>query len=281
LVFPPCDIDYTNYITNQNVCSLEFPLECGIWTKILSDYKSLEGAIENIINLYGAQCGDLEPTVDEDSKFTDIDDIKTYNRLSKQEDDQIYRLKYGNTEVILREEISNLENEIVLKNSDIIVIEKALTNVNNPLDCTVYDNKLTELRNFNYRTYCNSIVYGSPTVNNGTKQSEYNSCISSKTLENQNEQLLYSELSSDCKRKNTLEQQIKEAKFDNNQTLVTQLEKELDEVNKNINTLTTDVNNSISFDESKQNSQLEENDTQNTINRTAELLGVQTVKKLH
>ena len=59
------------------------------------------------------------------------------------------------------------------------IIEKALTSVDNPLDCTVYENQLTELRNFNYNTYCNTIVYGSPNLNDGTKQKEYNNCISS------------------------------------------------------------------------------------------------------
>jgi hypothetical protein len=272
LLFPPCDIDYSNYITNQNVCSIEVPLECGIWTKILSDYNSLEGAIETIIDRYSIACESDTHMGASESTLEAIDDIKIYNRLSQERDEELNTLK--DEENKLREEIGDIENQTNQKESDNTIIEKALTNINNSLDCSIYGNKLTELRNFNYRTYCNSVVYGDATINNGTKQSEYESCISSKTLENQSDQLLYSELLNDCRSKNTLEGQLKDAKFENNQTLIDQIEKELSDVSKNINTLTTNVNNSINYDESKQKSQLDENDTQNTINRTAELLGV-------
>ena len=54
------------------------------------------------------------------------------------------------------------------------------------------------------------------------------------------------------------------------------MEKQINEINVNINTLTTDYNNSISYDESKQNSTIQNNDIQNTINRTAELLKTTT-----
>ena len=79
-----------------------------------------------------------------------------------------------------------------------------------------------------------------------------------------------------CNEKNNLEQQLVQAEFENNQELINLLNRELYEVNVSINKLTTDLNSFVSFDETTQRSELLENDTQNTINRTAEILGVTT-----
>jgi len=56
LLFPTCDIQYNNYITTQSICNLEVPLECGIWSKLLTDYKTLESAIMNVIGQYNSLC---------------------------------------------------------------------------------------------------------------------------------------------------------------------------------------------------------------------------------
>jgi hypothetical protein len=295
MLYPLCEINYNNYINTQSICNLEIPLECGIWSKLLTDYKTLVTAIETVLNQYSSDCGEAgshtfehkklvgdasnkikmksdknssTPIESESSK--EINDIKVFNRLSTQLQEELDKLQ---TEAgTLQKQINDIENQIQQKNSDNLVIEKALTNVDNPLDCTVYENQLTELTNFNYTTYCNTTVYGSPDLNNGTKQTEYNNCITSKTLENQNEEVLYSQLLEDCRLKNSLETQLRSAKFENNTELVNELEKQIQDVTENINRLTTDYNNSISYDESKQKSTIENNDIQNTINRTAELL---------
>ena len=275
LVFPECDIDYSNYITTQTVCTIEVPLECGIWTKVLSDYKSLQEAIKNIINQYENTCENNVPNEKSyNQPLEEINDIKVFNRLSSQENDQLEILK--SEEVKLKIEITKLQEELNQKQSDNTVINKALTNVNNPLDCSVYEDKLTELNNFDYYSYCNSIVYGNSNFNDGTKQTEYESCIKSKTIENENDKITYNKLLNDCNSKNNIETQLKVAKFDNNVNLITELQKQLNDVNTEINTLTTDFNNDISFDPSKNKSKLEENDTQNTVNKTAELLGKTT-----
>ena len=280
LSYPSCGIDYESYINpqqTQNICNLEVPLECGLWTKLLTDFKTLINAIETIIEQYNDLCDREEnknnpnesDTIENETSKT-IDKIKTYNSLSTQLEKELEKLKEEETK--LKEEISDIQNDIVQKNSDNTTIEKALTDVNVPLDCTVYENQITELNNFNYNTYCNTIVYGDPNLNDGTKQSQYTSCVASKTLENQNEVVLYSQLLEDCRTKNSLETQLKNSKFENNDELTNELEKQLKEVNKNINNLTTDYNNSISYDESKQKSDIENNDTLDTINKTADLL---------
>ncbi len=276
LLYPSCDIDYNSYINTQNICNLEMPLECGLWSKLLTDYKTLEESIKTIINQYSA-LGCDGSTIDDNTNIINepkIANTQKINELGTQLEEELNKLKVGEEE--LKTIISEIEGVIQLKSSDNVVIEKAITNVENPLDCTVYENQLTELRNFNYNTYCNTIVYGNPNVNDGTRQSEYNSCVSSKTLENQNEEVLYSQLLEDCRSKNILEVQLKNAKFENDVQLITTLESQINEINVNINRLTTDYNNSISYDESKQNSTIQNNDIQNTINRTSELLKTTT-----
>ena len=269
LVFPPCDINYGEYINTQSVCSLEVPLECGLWTKILTDYRVLKDAITGLIEQYNLKCSKEEDTPIY-PPMVEIDGIKAYNRLGTELEEELNGLK--DEEDKFKEEIFKLQNDIDEKNSDNTIIEKALTNVNTPTDCTVYENKLTEIRNFDYSFYCNSVVYGGGNLNNGSKQSEYNHCISSKTIENQNDEVVYSQLLSDCRRKNSIEIELINAKFENNQPLIDELEKQLNDVNQDINRLTTDFNNEISYDQSKQKSDLENNDTQYTINQTAKLL---------
>jgi len=209
-----------------------------------------------------------------DKSLEKVNNVKLFNRLSAQMESELDKLRVEAGD--LSKEINAIEETISQKNSDNVIIEKALTNVDNPLDCTVYENKLTELRTFNYATYCNNLVYGGINLNDGTKQSQYNDCIKTKTLQNQKDEVIYSQLLEDCRSKNRIETELKNAKFENNTELVNELETQLYEVNQDINRLTTDYNNTVSFDESVQTSQLENNDTQNTINRTAELLNVTT-----
>lgn len=209
-----------------------------------------------------------------DKSLEKVNNVKLFNRLSAQMESELDKLRVEAGD--LSKEINAIEETINQKNSDNVIIEKALTNVDNPLDCTVYENKLTELRTFNYATYCNNLVYGGINLNDGTKQSQYNDCIKTKTLQNQKDEVIYSQLLEDCRSKNRIETELKNAKFENNTELVNELETQLYEVNQDINRLTTDYNNTVSFDESVQTSQLENNDTQNTINRTAELLNVTT-----
>ena len=280
LLFPPCEINYNGFVNTQNVCNLEVPVECGLWTKILSDFESLKAGITNLITEYNVQCispnpGPIDSTIKKSEDFFEgVEVVKKQNALTTQEEEQLKILTDSNEKLILK--IRTLENEIALKNSDNVVISKALTNVDNPLDCSVYENKIVELRNFDYKTYCNTVVYGSPSTNDGTKTEEYNSCVKSKTLENQNEEVIYSQLFASCNEKNQLEVQLTNAKFENNQEQINTLQTQIFEIEQTINRLTTDVNNNVSYDESIQTSQLENNDIQNTINRTAELLNTTT-----
>ncbi len=275
ITFPLCDIDYSSFVKTENVCNLEISVECGLWTKILTDYESLILWVNNIIAKINTDCYSPNPgpinSVEKQTEkvFDEIEVFKKQNTLTKQEEKQLKILNSVNLK--LTEEINTLKSQLNLKNSDNNVINRALTNVNNPIDCVVYENKLTELRNFNYKNYCNTIVYGNQSSNNGTKQNEYEYCTTSKTIENQKEIVTYSRLFEDCKQKNILEEKLVNAKFNNNKEEISQIEKEIITLNQEINTLTSELENG---NEEIQTSLISQNDVQNTINRTAELLDV-------
>ena len=274
----PCEINYGEYITTQSICSLQLPLECGLWSKVNSDYQKLQSEIDRVINLYNNNCSN-EPVGGGTSTNTPIgnDPIllveldKELNGIVSQKDAQLK--VYNSQETALKTKLIQTTDTISQKESDIVILQKSLTNVNTSLDCSVYENKIKELKSFDYFNYCTVIVYGNQ-KNDGSKNEEYNNCISSKTIENEEQIVIYSQLFSDCVSVNQLNDQLVSAKFENNLVLITELEKQIQDLTTNINTLTTNANSYLSYDESLQKSAFLSNDTKNTISRTAEILGV-------
>ena len=262
-----CNIDYSCYITTQNVCSLEIPLECGLWTLLSNKYEKLyDELIRNIKEFklfFETDCERISKPKEQYDGSTKIN--KTTNESQKNANELEQNSKK------ITEEIINITNKITSLNEDNIVIQKALSDVNNPLDCSVYSDKIKDIDDFDYKSYCNNIVYGN-NINDGTKQKEYEFCIAQKTKDNENLKVTYSSLLNYCNEKNTLTKQLEVAKFENNLVQIDYLEKQIIDTNNRINELTEQANSFISYDETTQKSLLLENDTQNTINRTAELL---------
>jgi len=200
-----------------------------------------------------------------------VDKERTLNSLETQKVEQIAILRAD--EVTLTSNINDLKNTIGEKESTNIVIRKALTSVNSDLDCSIYEVSIKEIDNFNYKEYCNTIIYNGG-INDGSKNVDYNNCVSTKTIENSEQKLVYSELLNSCILKNQLNSQLVNSKFENNQVLTTTLENQIQQLNVKINELTTNANSVIAVNESYQNSKLLENDTQNTINVVSEILNV-------
>ena len=107
LLFPPCTINYSTYINTQNVCNLEVPVECGLWTKILSDFESLKNGISNLIGEYNVQCispnpGPIDSTIKKSEEFFDgVEVVKKQNALTTQEETQLKLLTEDNEKLIL------------------------------------------------------------------------------------------------------------------------------------------------------------------------------------
>lgn len=276
----PCDILYENYITTTNVCSINAPLECGLWSKLYGDFEKLSSEINRLIELYNSnielclksvEAVGLTSANTPAKEIKTIDNIKESNKLDTQKQQQIDSLKIS--EINLKNTINDINNTITQKESVNSSINKALTNINTELNCSVYENSIRELDNFNYQEYCNSIVYNGG-INDGKKITEFNNCVTLKTQENNQQKLIYTELLNLCISKNQTNEQLVKSKFDNNTVLTSTLEKEIQDINVKINELTTNANSFISFDESLQTSKLQQNDVQNTINVVSEILKV-------
>jgi hypothetical protein len=268
---PKCDINYDEYIRTTNICSLDLPLECGLWSRLLMDYTVLKNNISRILSTYYRVCQVFtDNTVKKGN--TSVEIIKGENYIISQRDEQLDELK--NIETELTNGILGLDDIINSKTSDNTIISKSLTEVDSTLDCSVYENKIIQLNNFDYKTYCNSNVetIKDPSI----RYEEYQSCIKTKTSENENQKVIYSQLLVLCNDKNKLESQLVTANFQNNNVLVSELEDQIVDINSSINTLTNSAISFLSYDETLQKSLLSINDTNNTIERISEILNVTT-----
>lgn len=293
ILLPPtsfCDIDYSQYIQTANICSLDVPLECGLWSKTLSDHRKLIDSVKNVIEQYQINCGDPivinnDGTVENNGSNTAVNieneqatqsqsETKSKNTTQNQLKNEVSDLLLER--VSLDKKIVDIDSQIQQKRSDNIVISQATTEINTDLDCTIYENKIKELNNFNYNDFCTTQVYGTLTPNSLNKNEEFSSCINKQKLINEKEILVYNNLLINCQTYNDLQSRLVQAKFDNNSVLINELEKEIFETQIRINLETQRGSEFIEPDSSLQKSQLQINDITNTINETAKLLNTTT-----
>ena len=135
----------------------------------------------------------------------------------------------------LDKKINDIDTQINQKRSDNEIISKSTTEINTDLDCTIYEDKIKEIDNFNYNNFCTAQVYGTLTPTTLNKIEEYNSCVKNQKLINENEKLIYSNLLNNCQIYNDLQNRLVQAKFDNNVELINELEKEIFETQTRIN----------------------------------------------
>jgi hypothetical protein len=272
-----CNIQYGEYIKTSSVCSLDVPLECGIWTKTLTDYRNLIDSVNSAIIQYSGLCDVGEIIVNspatttpnnpyENSKNKSIQITKSKNKLQSELNNELKILtsEKGGLDV----KIAGINSEIESKESDIIVIKQATTKVSTNIDCGIYENKISEINDFNYKSFCSPFT--------STKQ--YNKCVSTQRVINEDQKLIYEELLNNCKLNNNLQLQLTNAKFENNTVLINTLNKEIFETQSRINILTQKGVKFISTDTAQETSALEINNTINTTNRTAELLNKTTAE---
>ena len=296
-----CEINYGEYINTQTVCSLDIPLECGLWTKVATDYKILIAGVRDIIEEYSVLCPDNEIGGDIDGgnnkSSTGGNDDGTNTKINNEGFFEGIEVKEKNVIIdknnliiektseittlggeidLLTVKLSNINNEINTKISDNLIIAKSTTQNSLELDCTIYQDKLNELETFDYKTFCNLQVYGDPQPNTLDKIKQYNECVSNQTTINEEEKLIYTNLLGNCQLYNSLNVKLSQAKFENDNDLIILLKRQIFEVESRINVLTQEGKNFLSSDSTLRQSQLEKNDNINTINKTAELLNTTT-----
>jgi len=272
-----CNIQYGEYIKTSSVCSLDVPLECGIWTKTLTDYRNLIDSVTSAIVQYSGYCDVGEIIINspatttpknpyENSANKSVQIIKSKNKLQSELNGELKILTEERSKLEVK--IGTIDSEITTKESDILVIKQATTKISANLDCGVYEGKITEINNFNYKSFCSSF----------TNIKQYNKCVSTQRVINEDQKLIYTELLSNCTLNNNLQLQLTNAKFENNTELISVLNKEIFTTKTRIDTLTKEGDSFISTDTAQQTSALEINNTINTTNRTAELLNKTTAE---
>jgi hypothetical protein len=274
IVEPGCFIDFNEYITTTNICMLQIPLEYGLWTNLYMDYKNTIEGINGVISQYESNCVVEETPENLPTKavLTNeiIDSEKQKNKVISEKDTQVDLLVTENGK--LKTTLSVVESQISQKNSQIDVINKALSDVTLPLDCKIYENKISEIDSFNVDGYCKVQVYGDKREITLRDRDLYNNCVKLENQRLQSEKSVYVELLNNCNKYNLLEQELVNAKFRNNQQSINALNKEIGVTQENINTLSKKYE--VIGNETTESSQLDQNDYINTINETAKILGV-------
>ena len=274
-----CFIDFNQYITTTNICMLQIPLEYGLWTNLYLNYKNTIEGINGVISQYESNCVVEGTTENLPTKSVLTNEIinseKQKNKVISEKDVQVDILVTENGK--LKTTLSIVETQINQKNSQIDVINKALSDVTLPLDCKIYEDKITEIDSFNVDGYCKAQVYGVKKEITLSDGNLYKNCVKLENQRLQSEKNIYVDLLNNCNGINLLEQKLVNAKFQNDQKSINSLNKEIGVGQKNINTLSKKYE--VIGNETTKTSQLDQNDYINTINETAKILGV-TPKKI-
>jgi len=274
IVQPGCLIKFDSYITTTNVCMLEIPLEYGLWTNLYMDYKNTIEGVIGVISQYESNCIEEESPENLPTKavLTNeiIDSEKQKNKVISEKDTQVDLLVTENEK--LKTTLAIVETQINQKNSQIDVINKALSDVTLPLDCKIYEDKISEIDSFNVDGYCTAQIYGNKKQITLRDRDLYNNCVKLENQRLQSEKSVYVELLNNCNRFNILEQELVNAKFRNDQKSINSINTQIGVTQENINTLSKKYE--VIGNETTQTSQLDQNDYINTINETAKILGV-------
>lgn len=266
-----CEINYSKLIRTNNICALNLPLECGLWTNLYWDYKSRIDAITKLINEFEVKC----------SQATDDANNSSYDlaKLKREREELIANSQKALNDILLQKASLNLlitqvNNEIIQKENENLSINTVQTNIQQPLDCTVYQNKLYELNNFDVSNYCKSNLNTSSYSDKINSITEYNDCVSSKNLEIEQQKILYNRLLQDCLSNNVLNDTLTVSKNENNSTMETIAQHQLEDVQQNIDNTTKEASKFIGTDASLQNSQLAQNNYVKTVDTAAAILNV-------
>jgi hypothetical protein len=253
---------------------LEIPLEYGLWTNLYMDYKNTIEGIIGVISQYEFNCNLEEAPENQPTKSVLSNEIinseKQKNTLISSKETQVDILTTENNKLKITETL--IDSQITEKNSQIEVINKALSNATLPLDCKIYEDKINEINTFDVESYCKAQVYGNTKTINTRDRELYNNCVKTENARLSSEKTVYSNLLYNCQQNNYLEEQLVVAKFENQKEVENTLVKDINVVKENINTLSK--NYLVIGDETTQKSTLDNNDYINTINKTAIILGV-------
>jgi hypothetical protein len=159
------------------------------------DYKNTIEGINEVISQYESNCIVEETPENLSTKavLTNeiIDSEKQKNKVISEKDTQVDLLVTENEK--LKTNLSIVEAQINQKNSQIDVINKALSDVTLPLDCKVYENEISTIDSFDVEGYCKVQVYGGKKEITLRDRDLFNNCVKPE-----NERLFRHESGSSC-----------------------------------------------------------------------------------
>jgi len=266
-------IDPSDYITTQNVCALPLSVDCGIYSNLIYNYQNLLNQfnhikleLENCVNQSEGYGGLVRGT---DELIVETETNKeTIKEEGRKEEETIDREIED-----LNRKVDDLDTQIQTKENDNSAIKQSLTETSPTTDCSVYEETLKQLNNFDVDSFCK-------TQTNQRRQSgveefntAYNDCVKQKTASIEEDKKTYSLLLNKCRENNEFNEKLIEAKNQNNQVKIDLYEKEIQNTQKQINNLTDGPNGVVTNNEELQGSAVQKNDVVNTIDTTAALLG--------
>ena len=268
-----CDIPPFDFITSENICALPLKISCGLWTKLLHDYEYYSDQITSM-KLEAENCSKKDEDYsgikgETDSLIVETETSKNENKAETQKqirdvDQTIYKID---------EQILKIDQEITTKNNDNSAIRQSLGDVEPSTDCTVYEETIKQLNNFNVESFCRN--ENKDRVRQGTEiyNTAYQSCVRTKTMSINEDIKTYTQLLETCNQNNELNNKLSVAKNQNNQVKIDLFENEIKNNNEKINTLTNKPNGVINNNENLQSSTEQRNNTVGVTETTAKILG--------
>ena len=143
-----CDISPFDYITTENICVLPLEVNCGLWSKLLEEYKYYQLQLSSM-KIELENCISLNDGYNEIATETDklIVETETNRNANKEESQKGIESANDNIKLI-DEELRRIDTQIDEKINDNISINQSLGDSIPLADCTIYEETLKQLNSF-------------------------------------------------------------------------------------------------------------------------------------
>ena len=256
-----CEINVNDYVTTNKVCALKLPTECGVYTYLNKELTITKTEIDfSIIKL--EECIEIENNKNELVDIINEEIINEETKKSKIRKTSEIEVEKVNEEILVIESrISKDNQKIETKRSDNNVIDNAISGVDPIKDCSIYQQVINELTTFNIKEFCSS-------------SNNIEECSKTKSEEINKQIKTYSDLLNLCLNNNILNEELETATFKNDKTQIEYLNSEINKNEETINSLLNGPNGAIENNISLQITSSQEENKIFIINKTAELLNV-------
>ncbi len=270
-----CD-DFERLITTEKVCALLTPLELGVNSEMLKEYWKL-------INQLLLMQKELEICVERKEGLSKIIEEVDKEMVLVEVEKETKRGDYRKTE-------TNLENDLLTKQREILEIDDTLTNLRNQntaidvvkqdnlpkLDCNLYQQQIKEAQSFNVEEFCRN--QPQPTTDNPDEiLSAFNTCVNQKRFEIEQEVKKYQRLFESCVNSNVYSEEITRARVNNDTITEERFTEEYNTTLKQIDELQATIycEDISELNESLRTNKEQENNIEKNVDVVANILGVE------